>query len=90
MHDQQETMLTELMSIDFAIIELNLYLDTHPNDQRAIEMYNMNVQKSKQIREQYEMLFGPLTARYSTSKKSWQWISNPWPWNKNFMNRIEG
>lgn len=88
MGDQNENMLIELMAVDFAVIELNLYLDTHPNDPRALELYNMNVQKSKELRDRYEMLYGPLTARYSKSKIPWQWISSPWPWNKNFMTQI--
>lgn len=82
MEMQRESMLLELMAVDFAVIELNLYLDTHPNDSRALDLYNLNVQKSNILREKYESIYGPLTARYSKSANPWQWISNPWPWEK--------
>ena len=85
--DQKEAMLMELMAVDFAVIELNLFLDTHPYDQRALELYNTNVQKSKELRDRYESIFGPLTARYTKSASPWQWIANPWPWNKDFMDQ---
>ena len=33
------TALVELMALDFAIKELNLYLDTHANDQEVLQLY---------------------------------------------------
>ena len=33
------TALVELMALDFAVKELNLYLDTHPQDQEALSLY---------------------------------------------------
>ena len=33
------TALVELMALDFAVTELNLYLDTHPQDQEALGLY---------------------------------------------------
>ena len=32
---KRREMINEIKSLDFAIIELGLYLDTHPEDQRA-------------------------------------------------------
>ena len=31
--------MCQLMAIHFSMIDLNLYLDTHPNDSNAIKMY---------------------------------------------------
>lgn len=76
----REQLLKELMSADFTVIELNLYLDTHPYDYRALMLYNNGVMRAKVLRENYERLYGPLTARYSTSNYPWQWIESPWPW----------
>lgn len=73
-------MLKEVMAADFTLIELNLYLDTHPDDQRAIALFNCNVQRAKMIRENYERLYGPLTPAFSGSTAPWQWIESPWPW----------
>lgn len=81
----KEMLLKELMAYDFAIIELNLYLDTHPNDRRALDLHNSYVVTSKGLRDKYEVLYGPLTAVLCESKYPWQWVINPWPWEKTFM-----
>lgn len=39
-------MLEQLQVLDFALMELNLYLDTHPEDLRAIEQFNQLTQES--------------------------------------------
>ena len=40
-------MLLEIQEVDFVLVELNLYLDTHPSDYEAINQFNDNAQKSK-------------------------------------------
>lgn len=82
MDENQEMLLKEVMAADFTVIELNLYLDTHPCDQRAIALYNSSVQKSMMLRDEYERMYGPLTARFSYSSYPWQWIKSPWPWER--------
>lgn len=79
MDSEREKMLKEVMAADFTLIELNLYLDTHPCDQRALALFNSNVQRAKMIRENYERMYGPLTPA-TFSKYPWQWIESPWPW----------
>jgi len=76
----RESLLREIQAADFTIIELNLYLNTHPYDQQSITIYNNMVQRAKALRDTYERLYGPLTARFSFSKCPWQWIESPWPW----------
>jgi spore coat protein JB len=82
MDANQECLLKEVMAADFTVIELNLYLDTHPCDQRAIALYNSGVQRSKMLWDEYERMYGPLTARLSYRNYPWQWIESPWPWEK--------
>ena len=78
----RERLLNEIMAVDFSIIELNLYLDTHPNDRNALMLYNNNVMRSRMLRQRFESMYGPLNALMSTSKYPWQWIERPWPWEK--------
>ena len=40
--------LAELMALDFAIDELGLYLDTHPNDSEALELFNSYIKLAQQ------------------------------------------
>ena len=36
----REMMLRQIATVDFAIVELNLYLDTHPSDQEVNSKLN--------------------------------------------------
>lgn len=80
----REALLKEITALDFYIIDLHLYLDTHPTDVEAIEIYNDCVLRVKELREEYNRLYGMLLANNSTSRQPWQWIENPWPWQKNY------
>ncbi|AUS96204.1 spore coat protein CotJB [Clostridium thermosuccinogenes] len=79
MDSARERLLREVMAADFTLIELNLYLNTHPYDQRAITIFNECLQKAKALRQNYERLYGPITPM-TPSKCPWQWIEDPWPW----------
>ena len=85
MYKERERLLRELMAVDFTTHELKLYLDTHPCDYRTIQLYNQYVQRGLMLRKQYESMYGPLTANFTTSKFPWQWASEPWPWDKEVL-----
>lgn len=80
----KEEMLKRITELDFFIIDIHLYLNTHPEDIEAIELYNNYVLQVKQLREDYNRLYGMLLANHCTSKQPWQWIDNPWPWQKEY------
>ncbi|MFY0546268.1 spore coat protein CotJB [Brevibacillus sp. H7] len=74
-------MLEELQAIDFVLCELNLYLDTHPQDMDAVNQYNQGVQQRWAIAQQFEAMYGPLmNLGHSYSGFPWQWVDEPWPW----------
>lgn len=78
----QSKLMRQIMEFDFAKNELMLYLDTHPHDRKAMVLYNKVVKKASELRELYEANFGPITADASISEENWNWIENPWPWDK--------
>ncbi|WP_128894663.1 spore coat protein CotJB [Longirhabdus pacifica] len=78
MYDEQ---LLQLQEIDFVLLELNLYLDTHPGDIQAIQQYNQLAMKRKQMQMEFEAAYGPLLHYgQSYTKYPFQWIESPWPW----------
>lgn len=79
MKDVRDRMLKEVMALDFMAIELNLYLNTHPYDQKALMIFVSTVQRAKMARENFERMYGPITASASNSFP-WPWIEDPWPW----------
>ena len=72
--------LAELMALDFAIDELGLYLDTHPNDSEALELFNSYIKLAQQGRTKYEAMYGPLAKKYISEDGKYTWINDPWPW----------
>ncbi|WP_301539630.1 spore coat protein CotJB [Paenibacillus sp. NEAU-GSW1] len=81
MDEEFYKLLHELQAVDFVLVELNLYLDTHPNDFNAIQQYNHCAQVRQQLAHQYEMRYGPLNNfGHSFSGAPWQWNDTPWPW----------
>lgn len=86
----RDELLKKLSAIDFYLIDLHLYLNTHPTDKEAITQYNALVTEAKQLRSEYEQNYGMLLANNSMSRTPWQWIDNPWPWQKKFNFELSG
>ncbi|MFC5529341.1 spore coat protein CotJB [Cohnella yongneupensis] len=73
--------LEELQVVDFALVELTLYLDTHPTDMQAVQQFNQLAQRRQQLASEFEMKHGPLMQYgHSYSRFPWQWVDTPWPW----------
>ena len=73
-------LLEEIKQYDFTLIELALYLDTHPNDTKALRIYASVSEKLNELKENYEHNYGPLTINGVNSGDRWTWIDGPWPW----------
>jgi len=74
-------LMEDLQAIDFVLVELNLYLDTHPDDIEAVKQFNTFAQQSQTLRRTIEEKYGPLMgAGKSYSTFPWAWADPPWPW----------
>ena len=63
----------------FAAHEANLYLDTHPQDRRALEYFRKYTEMAHRLTQEYEKKYGPVSVD-SVSGNSWTWVNAPWPW----------
>ena len=79
-NEQREYLMKKIMELKFAIIELALYLDTHPCDTKALCLHNDYSKKYKEITDKYQKVYGPLTIDYPCNK--WRWLEMPWPWER--------
>lgn len=75
---RKEELLSEIQCHEFAINELALYLDTHPEDQRALCLHRKYCNELKPMKDMYQRVYGPLTINYPCNK--WRWLEEPWPW----------
>lgn len=77
--------LRRIMELEFTALELNLFLDTHPQDQRALADFNAVSMELMRAKMAYESRYGPLlNYGFSPSPDRWRWIDEPWPWEITF------
>lgn len=79
MNKEQAKLLRKLMDVDFVIHETVLYLDGHPNNQKALDFYKKAITEQKEIYNQYTTQYGPIVAE-NVRQDTWTWIDFPWPW----------
>lgn len=73
--------LTELQALEFVVLELGLYLDTHPDDTEAFSLFRQYAAMERAAKTAYESKFGPLLQSNTDSCNSYRWLEGPWPWN---------
>ena len=74
------TPLSELQVLAFAVQELALYLDTHRDDQEALEVYRNYQKLYAHCRDEYLRSRGPMNHMQVTDGKDYTWLNDPWPW----------
>ena len=53
-------LMERIAMCEFTCIDLNLYLDTHPNDAAALSDYNFYAEQLAQLKDLYVENYGPL------------------------------
>jgi spore coat protein JB len=79
--DEFYPLMEQIQTVDFVLVDLTLYLDTHPDDFEAINQFNHYTKERKQLKKSFESQFGPLL-QYGKSYSGypWTWADSPWPW----------
>ena len=78
---ERERLLRRLSAAQFAAWELNVFLDTHPNNAEAIARYKAYKRTAEELKSQFEAKFGPLMASNLYNDVYFDWVNNPWPWD---------
>lgn len=55
----REEMLQNIKCLNFAIIELGLYLDTHTDDERALCLHRKYCKEYRELTDKYQKVYGP-------------------------------
>ena len=75
----KELLMRQIMEAGFAMDDVALFLDTHPENQDALRYYKAVRDMRDQSMAAYERRFGPL--RYTdVTSMSWNWVTEKWPW----------
>lgn len=73
--------LAELQALEFVLVELGLYLDTHQDDHEAFALFRQYAALENEARARYEAMYGPLTQSAAAAGDKYAWLQDPWPWN---------
>ncbi len=77
--NSQEMLLRKIQALSFAKVETELYLDTHPDNKRALEYYKDLLEELDEAMTEYQNKYGPLFAE-GVVGQSWDWVKKKWPW----------
>ena len=75
----REQHLRKVQALDFARLEAQLFLDTHPECRAAFDYYVKMNEECENVMAEYQAMHGPLFATSVTGDK-WAWVEGPWPW----------
>ena len=78
--DLRREMIEQIRCYDFSINELALYLDTHPEDERALCLHRKYANILRDLMDKYQRVYGPLSINCPCNK--WRWLEEPWPWER--------
>lgn len=85
--NRKAAMKKMIHELDFALHELNLYLDTHPTDMKAMGLLKEYRKKRMAVIAMYEEQYGKYinTVNNVPAEGCWKWLNGPWPWENNFL-----
>ena len=79
----REKLLRNVQETSFAVDEARLYLDTHPEDEKAKKYFDINNDKRRKAIQEYEQYYGALmTDNIDASKDGWTWVDKTFPWEE--------
>ena len=79
--NDRQRLILEVQKYNFAMWDLNLYLNTHPTDRNTMIIFNQYRDAYKKVKEEYENKYGALcVGNTDTSSGYWSWNKSPWPW----------
>lgn len=73
---KENELLLNVMTFDFYMHELNLYLDTHPMDKEAIKLFKNAREMYNQYANEYTENYGPLEINtLKINNDYWEWLN---------------
>ncbi len=76
----KSTPAKNLAQAGIMVYDIQLYLDTHPDDIQALDAFAEYKAAYDVAKRDYENTYGPLTASSSSARDYFEWVNGPWPW----------
>lgn len=78
--NSRQNLMKRLQLQSFAMDDVILFLDSHPDNQMALDYYNKFRALRDETFEQYTRTCGPISAMQADVTDRWTWVDTPWPW----------
>ncbi len=75
---EKGNLLLKIYEYDFALNDLSLYLDIHPEDKNLYNLFKKYTEEQRACIDMYEKKYGPLEINDSPYD-SYMWEKGPWP-----------
>ena len=62
----RQEMMKQIKCLSFAIVDISEYLDTHPDDRKAICLHKEYCNQLEEIKDKYQRVFGPVSYTHLT------------------------
>lgn len=81
---QRLCLLQQINEVSFAVDDMLLYLDTHPDDKKALDYFTDISDQRNKLMAEYARKYGPLTIDEATADNEniWKWSQQPFPWER--------
>ncbi len=78
----KKALFDQINEVSFALDDLRLYLDTHPDCAEALALFSEYMDKRAELVGKYTENYGPLDSYCLNTSGGWNWNSAPMPWMK--------
>ncbi|MBQ9428853.1 MAG: spore coat protein CotJB [Clostridia bacterium] len=78
---QRARAMRKVQQYALALIETNLFLDSHPTNRRALDYFEKCRSAYEYALREYEETYGAVTAKNAAGEQ-WNWVAGAWPWEK--------
>lgn len=73
-------LLNKVRQYYFAMVDANLYLDSHPDCKDGISFFEKHKKLYEEAKAEYEEKYAPLDLTSGVADDRWAWATEPWPW----------
>ena len=78
--NDKDKLLLKIYELNFAIIDLGLYLDLNKEDQNVYNTFKSFIEKFNEYKKEYEEKYNIL-CQDNIIKDTYSWTNDPWPFN---------
>ena len=80
--NEKQQLMRKIQQESFALVEANLYLDSHPTCPYGLKYYAQHKKEHEQLMDEYAEKYGPIRAEQSSTEEKWGWVTTPFPWER--------